>query len=300
LPGTSGFDAMNQSCVIIIVSYNCRDALRECLGNLATPGDMPPTIVVDNASTDGSAEMVSRDFPTVQLIRNARNCGFAAACNQGIAASDHPFVLLLNPDTLVTETALKGLLDVMDAQPDVGACGPRILNPDGSPQASVRKFPTLRALACDELGLSTAFPHVPWLTGYRLSSWPLETTAEVDQLGGSCLMLRRAALAQTGVMDERFFMYFEEVDLCLRLRNAGWRVLYIYAVTIIHAGGQSSKTDWDNSMRYRYQSLFSFYRKYHPAWQLVVLKTVVQVGAVLRTVVGQKGYWAIAKEVWRL
>jgi GT2 family glycosyltransferase len=128
----------------------------------------------------------------------------------------------------------------------------------------------------------------------------METTGEVDQLGGSCLMLRRAALAQIGVMDERFFMYFEEVDLCLRLRNAGWRVLYIYDVTIIHAGGQSSKTDRGNSMRHRYHSLFSFYRKYHPAWQLAVLKLVVQVGATLRTIVGQKDYWPIAKEVWRL
>jgi GT2 family glycosyltransferase len=300
LPETSGFDAMNPFCTIIIVSYNCRDALRECLGKLTTLKDMLPIIVVDNASADGSAEMVAHDFPSIQLIRNARNRGFAAACNQGIAASDHPFVLLLNPDTLITETALQGLLDVIDAQPDVGACGPRILNPDGSPQASVRKFPTLRALACDELGLSTAFPRVRWLTGYRLSSWPLETTRDVDQLGGSCLMLRRAALDQTGVMDERFFMYFEEVDLCRRLWNAGWRILYVYDVTIIHAGGQSSKTDWDNSMRHRYRSLFSFYRKYHAGWQLAVLKMVVQVGAVLRTIVGQKGYWPIAKEVWRL
>jgi GT2 family glycosyltransferase len=287
---------VNSRLAIIIVSYNCREALRACLEQIPKWY----VIVVENASTDGTAEMLRVEFPGVRLIENQQNLGFAAACNQGIAASDHPFVLLLNPDTLVTEAALQGLLNVMDTQPDVGACGPRILNSDGSPQASVRKFPTLRALACDELGLSTAFPRIRWLTGYRLSSWPLETTADVDQLGGSCLMLRRAALAQTGVMDERFFMYFEEVDLCLRLRKAGWRVLYIYNVTIIHAGGQSSKTDRDNSMRYRYRSLFSFYRKYHPAWQLAVLKLVVQVGAALRAVAGQKGYASIAKEVWRL
>jgi GT2 family glycosyltransferase len=291
---------MNRSCTIIIVSYNCRDALRACLSKLSTPENMLPVIVVDNGSADGSAEMVAHDFPFIQLIRNSTNRGFAAACNQGIAASDGPFVLLLNPDTLVTEPALQGLLDVMNAQPDVGTCGPRILNTDGSPQASVRKFPTLRALVCDELGLSTAFPRIRWLTGYRLSSWPLQATTEVDQLGGSCLMLRRAALEQIGVMDEKFFMYFEEVDLCLRLRNAGWRILYIYDITIIHAGGQSSKTDRDNSLRHRYRSLFSFYRKYHPGWQLFVLKLAVQVGAALRTVVGQKEYGPIAKEVWKL
>ena len=285
---------MNNDLAIIIVSFNCREMLHACLEGIHAWH----VIVVDNASSDGTAEMVRAEFPEVRLIENRQNLGFAAACNQGIAACDHPFVLLLNPDTLVTEGALRGLLDVMETQPNLGACGPRILNSDGTPQASVRRFPTLRTLVYDELGLSSVFPKL--FKGYRLSSWPLETTREVDQLGGSCLMLRRAALDKIGVLDERFFMYFEEVDLCRRLWDAGWRVLYVYNITIIHAGGQSSKTDRDNSIRYRYRSLFAFYRKYYPGWQLAVLKLTVQIGAALRATVGQKVYWPIAKEVWRL
>src|SRR5579862_8576824 len=124
----------NSETTIVVVSYNCRDALLQCLSKLATQDDCLPIIVVDNASTDGSADMVARDFPKTQLIKNAENRGFAAACNQGVRACATSFILLLNPDTLLPMAELKKLLDIMAARPDVGACGPRILNVDGSLQ----------------------------------------------------------------------------------------------------------------------------------------------------------------------
>jgi hypothetical protein len=285
---------MSASLVIAIVSYNCSDSLRACLERLHGYR----VIVVDNASIDHTAAMVREEFPQVVLIENTQNRGFAAACNQAIAASDEPFILLLNPDTLVADAALQQLLETMQRQPDIGACGPRILNSDGSTQVSIRKFPTLGALASDELGLSFALPQ--WFTGYRNSAWPQERTGEVDQLGGSCLMLRRSALDAAGLLDERFFVYFEEVDLCLRLRRAGWRVMYICEATIVHVGGQSSKTDRSMSLQHRYRSLFSFYRKYRPRWQLYLLKVVIQCGATLRTLSGQAEYKSIAKEIWKL
>lgn len=287
---------MSQRCTIVIVSFNCREALRACLTSVRELR----VILVDNASGDGTTEMVRAEFPEVRLIENRENRGFAAACNQGIAASDQPFVLLLNPDTLVEVPSLQRLLHEMEAHPDIGTCGPRILNPDGSLQLSCRAFPTVGALACDELGLSTLFPNSPWFTGYARSACPLDATRDVDQVMGSCMMLRRAALDDVGLFDERFFVYFEEVDLCLRLKQSGWRVLFVHEATLVHVGGQSSKTDRRASLRHRYRSLFTFFRKYTPGWPLVLLKLVVQLGSWLRWLAGQREYGTIAKEVWRL
>ena len=178
----------------VIVSYNCRDVLRECLHRLTKPGNAVPVIVVDNASTDASAEMVAAYFPTVELIQNAQNRGFGVACNQGIRACTTPFILLLNPDTLLERAELQKLQDFMGSQPDVGACGPRILNVDGTLQPSCRAFPTFGAMVCDEIGLSRLFPHSRHLARYRLSGWEHDETRDVDQLMGSCLLLRRAAV----------------------------------------------------------------------------------------------------------
>ena len=242
----------------IIVSFNCREALRHCLQKLTTT----PVLVIDNASADDTLAMVRAEFPAVTLIVNPTNRGFAAACNQGIAASTSEFVLLLNPDALLDPPALETLLNVMRTEPTTGACGPRILNTDGTLQLSCRAFPTLRSLICDELHLGALFGNRGWFTGYRLSAGPLDRTREVDQLMGSCLLLRRTALAQVGPMDERFFVYFEEVDLCQRLKEAGWRVRFIHDAVITHIGGQSSKTDSRASLRYRYASLFAYFQKY--------------------------------------
>jgi GT2 family glycosyltransferase len=274
--------------------------LRECLRCLLVNPDRPRIILVDNASDDGTAAAVRAECPTVTLIENSENRGFATACNQGIRASSEPFVLLLNPDTVAEPSQLEKLLEVMQAQPAVGACGPRIINPDGSQQLSCRAFPTLGALACDELGLSALLPNSRWLAGYGRSACPLDATRNVDQLMGSCLLLRRAALEDVGLFDERFFVYFEEVDLCLRLKRAGWQVLFVHEATIVHVGGQSSKTDRLNSLRHRYRSLFVFYRKHHPRWQLAALKSIVQIGSLMRMLAGQHEYALIAKEVWKL
>jgi len=233
--------------VIVIVSFNCRDALRQCLASL------PATrvVVIDNASTDGSA--------TLAQITNDTNRGFAAACNQGIAATTEPFILLLNPDTV--SPPVQQLLDFMEANPTAGACGPRILNPDGTRQVSCRRFPTWWRMVLAELGL-------------RMFYYVANPGREVEQLMGSCLLVRRAALEKVGLLDERFFLYFEEVDLCLRLHQAGWSVMFVPDATVTHTGGASSRTMRTEALRHRYRSLFEFYRKHYPPWQLWVLKCV--------------------------
>ena len=291
---------MNSSCTIVIVSYNCRDALRQCLHKLTTPINMAPIIVVDNASQDGSAEMVAQKFPTVELIKNGQNKGFAVACNQGIRACATAFILLLNPDTLLEHAELQKLQKFMSSRPDVGACGPRVVNVDGTLQPSCRAFPTLGAMVCDELGLSRLFPHSRRLASYRLSGWEHDETSDVDQLMGSCLLLRRTALEHLGLLDERFFLYFEEVDLCWRMSQTRWRVFFIADATVTHLGGESSKADRRNALGHRYRSLFAFYRKHYPRWQLPILRLVVQAAALARVAVGEREYWPVAKYAWKL
>jgi GT2 family glycosyltransferase len=263
------FESDEMNAAIIIVSFNCREELRQCLRSV------PATrvVVVDNASTDGSAEMAH--------IANKTNRGFAAACNQGIAATTEPFVLLLNPDTV--NPPLQQLLDCMETNPEAGACGPRILNPDGSPQISCRRFPTWWRMALAELGLRNFY-------------YVRHPGREVEQLMGSCLLLRRAALEEVGLLDERFFLYFEEVDLCWRLKNAGWKILFVDDATITHTGGASSRPVRAEALRHRYESLFTFYRKHYPAWHLAVLKCAAQLGAFRR----QGDCASIAREVWSM
>ena len=269
---------MSASLCIVIVSYNVCDLLRDCLRTLSDQR----VIVVDNASSDGTAAMARSEFPAVELIANASNRGFAAACNQGITASAKDFILILNPDTLVTPAALQALLDVMQAFPRAGACGPRILNPDGSLQPSCRLFPTLPRLLLDEFGLGKLFPRSKFFGGYRLTWWAHDRFREVDQLMGAALLLRRAALEQVGAFDERFFMYFEEVDLCLRLHNAGWKVLFVPDARVMHHGGRSARQVLPEATLYRYRSLGAFYRKHYPAWHLAVLKVAIGAAVIMR------------------
>lgn len=282
---------MPPSLAIVIVSFNCREPLRQCLSGLRAGGTLSRVVVIDNASTDGTVEMIRHDFSSALLVANAENRGFAAACNQGIRATAEDFVLLLNPDTLPEANELDTLLQTMIDQPAIGACGPRLLNPDGTLQRSCRKFPTLGVMVCAELG---------WPGPYRMNGWAHDTTREVDQLMGSCLLLRRAALEQIGLLDERFFLYFEEVDLCWRLKHAGWRVLFVSQASVVHLGGQSSAADRSATVRHRYRSLFEFYRKHFSPWQLPVLRCAVQLGALLRALSGKKEYGAIVREAWTL
>jgi N-acetylglucosaminyl-diphospho-decaprenol L-rhamnosyltransferase len=272
----------DKALAVVIVSFNCREALGQCLRSL------PPleVVVVDNASGDGTCEMVRREFASVILIANNVNHGFAAGCNQGIRQTTGTFVLLLNPDTLITQEAIEQLLHAMDAT-HVGACGPRILNADGSVQLSCRRFPTLWRMLLAEFGVR-AFYYVAAPAG------------DVDQLMGSCLLLRRAALEQIGLLDERFFVYFEEVDLCRRLKSAGWRVRFVADAVITHIGGQSSQHDRSHSLQYRYRSLFEYYRKHHPRWQLPILKLAVQVAALGRCLIGQREYAGLLQKAWSM
>jgi N-acetylglucosaminyl-diphospho-decaprenol L-rhamnosyltransferase len=227
---------------IIVVSYNTREHLARCLRALpaATTGLAWDAIVVDNASGDGSAEMIRRDFPAVTLIANRDNVGFARACNAGLQVAGGRFLLLLNSDAVATPGSLSALVRYARAYPRVGAVGPRIRTADGRPARSCFRFPSLarpylniavvQRLVGDRFGLPYAWDHPCLRDG-----------GVVDWLSGACLLLRREALAGAGALDERYFMYFEDTDLCRRLWRAGWQVVFWPVVEVLHEGGASGR-----------------------------------------------------------
>ena len=222
---------------VIVVNWNTRELLRECLRSLAACGAPAfETFVVDNGSTDGSVAALEREHDGMRWIPNRENVGFARANNQALTLATGRYVLLLNSDTRVAPGALAALVAFMDAHPGAGACGPRLVNPDGTLQPSGRSFPSaLRALAAI----------LPVGEGVRgLLATPLERRdygreAEVDEVSGAALCLRRAALDQVGTLDEGFFLFGEDVDLCWRLRKAGWTIHYVPGAEVVHVWGGS-------------------------------------------------------------
>src|SRR5262249_4968822 len=244
--------------------YNTGGLLGDCLRSTAeTAGDLAcETIVVDNASTDGSAPMVRRYFPGVRLIRSSENRGFAGANNLGIAASRGRHVLLLNSDAVLLPGTARAMVDFLDAHPGAGMVGARLLNPDGSFQYSYADFPSLRS----ELLLLTRLASMVHTPTYP--SYPLERSAQersVDWVSGACLMARRATIDAIGPLDESYFMYTEETDWCYRARRGGWSVHYLPQASVVHWVGQSSAAAPARRRRQVYRSKRLFLRK-HVGW----------------------------------
>ena len=261
---------------IAIVNWNAGSLLGRCLSSIADHrGNLiSEIVVVDNASRDDSTAVL-QEFPQVHLIQNQTNLGFARASNQALQQAHGRFFLLLNPDTEVRPDALEAMVGFMDRHPDAGALGCQLLNSDGSIQVSCSHFPNLRNMALESLGLSRLFPRSRWFARFKMSYWSHDEEAEVDQPSGACLMVRRAAWEQVGPLDEQFFMYFEEVDLCLRLRRAGWRIFFTPQAQVVHYGGESSRQQLDVRVVVLYQSMIRFFEKHYGTWQVLALKGLI-------------------------
>ena len=269
---------------IAIPSWNTRDLLDQCLESVrrSSVGLDCETIVVDNASDDGSADMVAAKYPDVKLVRNKLNLGFAAACNLAFKHSTGRYFLLLNSDTIVLDDALRGMVDFMSGHPDAGAAGCRLLNKDGSLQRSCSRFPGLFTELCDALYLSKLFPKSRIFGCYSMSYWNFDKVREVDFAGGSCLILRREAIKEVGLLDENFFMYVEEADLCYRLWQHGWAVYYYPEAQVIHLGGESSRRYGSDILLYLYISRNKFIRKHQGRVMAGVHRVIVGLGALCR------------------
>lgn len=230
---------------IVIVSWNTKDLLRECLESIYryTADITFELFVVDNASSDGSANMVKKLFPQVNLIENKQNYGFSKANNQAIRIAKGRYVALLNPDTLLLEDVFSSVIKYADQHEKIGAIGPKILSRDGRSIQNVcaRKLPNLYFEFCRLSGLSRKYPATRIFGGEYMSYWDHNSSRYVEALSGACMVINRRVIDDVGLMDEKQFMYGDEIDWCKRILDAKWKIYYYSRSSIIHYGGESTK-----------------------------------------------------------
>ena len=244
---------------ICIVTYQARDYLRACLDSIAQhpPRDPHEIIVVDNHSQDGTVRMLAEEYPQVRLIQNRENDGYTAPMNLALQAGQGDYLVQLNPDTLVHAGAFDAVIDFLEAHPQVGICGPKVLNTDGSLQKSCRRGESRPwAVITYFLGLSRAFPDSKLFGGYHLNYLDEDLISEIDGVSGSCMFIRRKVIDQIGYLDEQFFAYQEDADFCFRTRQAGWQVFYLPEARITHYGGEGG------SRVHPYRSIVEWHRSY--------------------------------------
>jgi GT2 family glycosyltransferase len=277
--GTPGLD-------VVIVSYRCETLLRNCLASLR---EHPPeramrVHVVDNASGDGTAEMVAREFPEVELTASEANLGFGVANNLAIRASGAEYVLALNPDTRVLPQSLERMCELMDAHPEVGMSGPRLEQEDGTfDHASRRSFPTPLSALGHFTGLGRREGAPDALADYRA---PEVEAGPVDAVNGAFMLMRRAALDEVGLFDEGYWMYMEDLDLCYRFAQAGWATWYEPSVTVIHVKAGTSGRDraWPLNRAFHY-GMYRFYRTHYAPDRGPLENGVVELGIAAKLLV---------------
>jgi GT2 family glycosyltransferase len=257
---------------IIIVNWNAKELLRKCLASLYhfTEGVEFEVLVVDNASHDGSPEMVASEFPSVILIRNSDNRGFGPANNEGIERARGEYLLFLNQDTELIENSFPTLLNKMDNDTRIGLLGPKLLNSDGSVQPSCRTFPTLVSQILILLKAHNAFPRIGPVKRYYMLDCDYASEREVDQLMGAAMLTRREVIDRVGNFDENFFFWFEEVDFCYRVKQAGWSIVFTPATAVIHHKGESQKALPARQKRFN-RSLRLYFKKHKPYAEYLIL-----------------------------
>jgi hypothetical protein len=275
---------------IVLVSWNNKTYLEPCLESLFTSdlGCKFDVVLVDNGSTDGTQTMLGEKYPQVKIIQNDHNVGLSKASNQGIESTQGRFILLLNDDTLVNGPSLHALVEFLEGHPQAGAVGGQLLNPDGSVQSCYNYFPSLH----EEFLIATRLGHLLW-DGYPGILKGNEISV-VDWIGSACLMLRRAALDQVGLLDEEFFIYGDEADLQYRFNRAGWQVVYLPQVTTVHFGGRSMTRWRRRKMVYRGHMLF--FRKNYGWFRTGLLRVMLAILSLAKLII-----WAgaVISSHWR-
>lgn len=285
---------------IIIVSYNTCALLRDCLASLRTCALPLRVVVVDNGSRDESVAMVRNEFPEVNLVAHGANVGFAQANNLGFAwftaqpEGMPPYLLLLNPDTVVHPGALESLVAFLEQHPRVGLVGPRLLNPDGTRQAAAFRFPTLLMTMLD------LFPPGEVLPGRLYESWwhgrypqeQHELPFAIDHPLGACMLVRRTTLEQVGSLDAHYFMYSEEVEWCWRIRQAGWAIWQVPAARVTHVGGAATSQFRHTMFVALWQSRARFAAQCGPHWHRVAHHVIVRAGMLRLSL---KTWWAFLR-----
>lgn len=270
---------------VIIVSWNTRALLERCLHSLSEIKLAGPfeIIVVDNASSDGSVEMVRERFPSARIIANAENLGFARANNLGIQAARGRYLLLLNPDTEVPPETLPVLIRFMESHPEVGVVGPKLVNGQGIVQGGAAGHaPSLKTVLNHALFLDRLFPR--WCPGVWL--WPgayhTETSIKVDWVSGAAMLVRASVVQQVGGLDEAYFMYAEDIEWCGRISKAGWKIVCLPSVHVVHYIGGAAGGSMAAYVRRNVQGHHQYYRSRFPPPMVVLIHLVEAVGAGLR------------------
>jgi GT2 family glycosyltransferase len=278
---------------VIVVSYNTRALTLECLRtlNAELDGLAAEVILVDNGSGDGTAAAVAGEFPQVRVIANPQNVGFAAANNQAMRQARGGCFLLLNSDAFPEAGAVRTLLEYLGQHPAVGVVGPRLVNSDGSVQVSCFPFPTPLRAWLELLWVPKLLPPGGRWGDYR--RWRHDAERTVPWVIGACMLVRREVYERLGGFDERFFMYAEETDWQVRIRDAGWEIAFIPTAQVRHLGGASGVDEKPRINRHFFQSLDYYERKHHGVGGLIVLRVAMVVGALLR-IPGWAAVWLIA------
>jgi N-acetylglucosaminyl-diphospho-decaprenol L-rhamnosyltransferase len=246
---------------VIVAAHNARPYVERTLRELVRTGH--ELILVDCASHDGTAAVVREGFPAVRLIQLDSNKGYGAALNEGVKAASGTYFLFMNADAWPIGQAVERLLAFATAEARLGAVGPRLRNADGSLQRSVRGFPTLWRLATEYFFLRWLAPRSRFLNAFYSAQFDHESTRDAEFLVGAVLLVGRKAFEDVGGFDPAFFMYNEEVDLCYRLRRAGWRVVFFPGAEFVHLGGASTRSHWDQMYREQLRSHLRFLQKHH-------------------------------------
>jgi GT2 family glycosyltransferase len=280
---SSGLPAERGRIAALVVSYEAREHLAACLRSLRAAA--VPVTVVDNASDDGSVALVRRDYPEMQIVARASNVGYGAAANETIPGLDAAYVLLLNPDTVVAAEAPAALAAYLDAHPRVGVVGPRLLNADGSLQPSCYPRWGPLALFLQESGLEHAVVRVPWLGARYVRGWAHDRARAVPWVLGAALGIRRSAFIDVDGFDASFFLYHEEVDLCERMRDAGWEVHFSPDAVVVHVGGASTGRDPSASAARYHETALRYAAKHLPRRSRIAVRgafVVVFAGRLVR------------------
>jgi hypothetical protein len=274
----------------VIVSWNTRDLTLRCLAALgaAARGLRLETIVVDNGSTDGTPEAIRAQFSAVRLVEPGRNLGFSGGNNAGLALAGGRFLCLLNPDTEARPGALAALVAFLEAHPEIGAAGPRLLNPDGSEQAVGFRFPTLAQVFLDFFPLGGRFADSR-LNG-RYPRAPRDRPFPIDFPLGACIVARRAAVEATGPLDEGYFMYSEEVDWCRRMQAAGWPSWCVPTAEVVHHGGQSVGQRPARMYVELHRSRARYYARYHRRAFVLAARLLTRIAMLKETLVTWRAY----------
>jgi len=263
---------------IVIVNYNTRDLLRDCLRSIQNSEGIQDVelLVVDNASSDASAAMVSAEFPRVHLIENPTNAGYAHANNLALRQCLGRYLLLLNPDTVLPPDALVRMIAFMDAHPEAGVAGPKLVRQNGSLDAACRRsFPSPEVSLYRMLGLSRLFPKSRRFGRYNMTYLDAGLPAEVDSVVGAFMMVRDTVVKQVGLLDDRFFMYGEDLDWAFRIKSGGWKVLYNPEVVVLHLKGAASSRHSRKATIEFYRAMHIFYRKHYAGGTNVLLGLLI-------------------------